>query len=280
MARAVPRRGGRREIRRPRDGRRLVAPGLRRRRRLPPLRRPPAGRGPRRRPADHRPPRPARHPVGVPRRAAGHHARGHGGGADGAGRPGQPRGRGRGERSTARSRVGLSGEDAGLLHRRTPYRGRGRRAGRPRFGRRRRRGRSRCGAQPARRRADPGRRDGRPRPRRRALQRQRRHRRGGAGGGAARAEARRPHRRRGPLRRLAGHRRDHQRHPGEASSPTCCRPCLRGWCPRWRPACARSKAACPQAHVLDGRVPHALLLEVFTDEGVGTMVLPDEETAI
>jgi len=27
-----------------------------------------------------------------------------------------------------------------------------------------------------------------------------------------------------------------------------------------------------QAHILDGRVPHALLLEIFTDEGVGTMV--------
>ena len=30
-----------------------------------------------------------------------------------------------------------------------------------------------------------------------------------------------------------------------------------------------------QAHVLDGRVPHALLLEMFTDEGVGTLVVPD-----
>ncbi|HET6794687.1 MAG TPA: acetylglutamate kinase [Acidimicrobiales bacterium] len=29
-----------------------------------------------------------------------------------------------------------------------------------------------------------------------------------------------------------------------------------------------------QAHILDGRVPHALLLEFFTDEGVGTMVRP------
>jgi len=28
------------------------------------------------------------------------------------------------------------------------------------------------------------------------------------------------------------------------------------------------------AHILDGRVPHALLLEVFTREGVGTMVTP------
>jgi acetylglutamate kinase len=26
--------------------------------------------------------------------------------------------------------------------------------------------------------------------------------------------------------------------------------------------------------VIDGRVPHSLLLEVFTDEGIGTMVLP------
>lgn len=29
-----------------------------------------------------------------------------------------------------------------------------------------------------------------------------------------------------------------------------------------------------QVHILDGRTPHALLLEIFTDEGVGTMVLP------
>jgi acetylglutamate kinase len=31
----------------------------------------------------------------------------------------------------------------------------------------------------------------------------------------------------------------------------------------------------PRAHVIDGRLPHSLLLEVFTDVGVGTMVLPD-----
>ena len=28
------------------------------------------------------------------------------------------------------------------------------------------------------------------------------------------------------------------------------------------------------AHVLDGRVPHVLLLELFTREGIGTMVTP------
>jgi acetylglutamate kinase len=41
-------------------------------------------------------------------------------------------------------------------------------------------------------------------------------------------------------------------------------------------ACLRAvTGGVPAAHVLDGRVPHALLLEVFTDEGVGTMVVPE-----
>jgi acetylglutamate kinase len=31
------------------------------------------------------------------------------------------------------------------------------------------------------------------------------------------------------------------------------------------------------ARVLDGRVQHSILLEIFTDEGIGTMVVPDEE---
>ena len=39
-------------------------------------------------------------------------------------------------------------------------------------------------------------------------------------------------------------------------------------------ACLRAvRQGVPRASVVDGRVPHALLLEVFTDEGVGTMVL-------
>jgi acetylglutamate kinase len=29
-----------------------------------------------------------------------------------------------------------------------------------------------------------------------------------------------------------------------------------------------------RAHVIDGRIPHSVLLEVFTDSGIGTMVLP------
>jgi acetylglutamate kinase len=40
-------------------------------------------------------------------------------------------------------------------------------------------------------------------------------------------------------------------------------------------ACLRAvRGGVAGAHVLDGRVPHALLLEVFTDSGVGTMVVP------
>lgn len=43
-------------------------------------------------------------------------------------------------------------------------------------------------------------------------------------------------------------------------------------------ACIRAvEGGVAQAHVIDGRAPHSLLLEVFTDEGIGTMVLPAEE---
>jgi acetylglutamate kinase len=44
-------------------------------------------------------------------------------------------------------------------------------------------------------------------------------------------------------------------------------------------ACLRAvEGGVPRAHVLDGRVPHALLLEIFTSEGIGTMVVPGKET--
>jgi len=42
-------------------------------------------------------------------------------------------------------------------------------------------------------------------------------------------------------------------------------------------ACLRAvDAGVSRAHVIDGRVPHSLLVEVFTDRGVGTMVLPQQ----
>lgn len=41
-------------------------------------------------------------------------------------------------------------------------------------------------------------------------------------------------------------------------------------------ACLRAvRGGVPRAHVIDGRMAHALLLEIFTDEGIGTMVLPE-----
>ena len=41
-------------------------------------------------------------------------------------------------------------------------------------------------------------------------------------------------------------------------------------------ACIRAvEDGVPQAHVIDGREPHALLLEVFTSEGIGTLIEED-----
>jgi acetylglutamate kinase len=46
-------------------------------------------------------------------------------------------------------------------------------------------------------------------------------------------------------------------------------------------ACLRAVSeGVPRATVIDGREPHAVLLEVFTDEGVGTQVLPGVPTKI
>ncbi len=41
-------------------------------------------------------------------------------------------------------------------------------------------------------------------------------------------------------------------------------------------ACLEALAAgVPQTHIINGAVPHALLMEVFTDKGIGTMIVPD-----
>jgi len=43
-------------------------------------------------------------------------------------------------------------------------------------------------------------------------------------------------------------------------------------------ACLRAvRGGVPRAHVIDGRLAHSVLLEVFTAQGVGTMVLPGQE---
>lgn len=42
-------------------------------------------------------------------------------------------------------------------------------------------------------------------------------------------------------------------------------------------ACLRAvRGGVPQAHIIDGRVPHSILTEIFTSSGIGTMVRPDD----
>ncbi len=62
-----------------------------------------------------------------------------------------------------------------------------------------------------------------------------------------------------PLRRTrrADGRRHHRRRDDPQGGELLCTPC---------------SAGVRRAHILDGRIPHVLLLEIFTDEGIGTMV--------
>ncbi|MBG0817015.1 acetylglutamate kinase [Planomonospora sp. ID82291] len=53
-----------------------------------------------------------------------------------------------------------------------------------------------------------------------------------------------------------------------------------GMVPKMEACLAAVRGGVPQAHVLDGRAPHAILLEIFTDQGVGTMVVPDTAGAV
>ena len=114
-------------------------------------------------------------------------------------------------------------------------------------------------------------------------QRQRRHRRG-----RARGRARRQKLvvltdveglyRDWPDRRLAASRRDRRRRARGAAA----RRCRRAWSRRWRPACARCAAACRRRTSSTAGVPHALLLEVFTERGHrhhGACPIRDREAA-
>jgi acetylglutamate kinase len=47
-----------------------------------------------------------------------------------------------------------------------------------------------------------------------------------------------------------------------------------GMIPKLESCAAALRNGVRRAHILDGRLPHALLLEFFTREGVGTMVHP------
>ena len=47
-----------------------------------------------------------------------------------------------------------------------------------------------------------------------------------------------------------------------------------GMIPKMEACLTAVRGGVPQAHVLDGRLSHAVLLEIFTDSGIGTMVVP------
>ena len=51
-----------------------------------------------------------------------------------------------------------------------------------------------------------------------------------------------------------------------------------GMVPKMRACYEAVTGGVPRATVVDGREPHAVLLEIFTDEGVGTQVLPGAAT--
>jgi acetylglutamate kinase len=53
-----------------------------------------------------------------------------------------------------------------------------------------------------------------------------------------------------------------------------------GMIPKMRACLAAVDAGVPRAHIVDGRHPHTMLLEVFTSAGVGTQLVPDYEEGL
>jgi len=50
-----------------------------------------------------------------------------------------------------------------------------------------------------------------------------------------------------------------------------------GMLPKLESCAAALREGVPRAHILDGRTQHAVLLEIFTAEGIGTMIMPNGE---
>ena len=105
------------------------------------------------------------------------------------------------------------------------------------------------------------------------LQHQRRHGRRRHRRGARRREGHLPHRRRGPARR--------RRRPGSLISRIDAAALqgliddgmlAGGMIPKIAACLARGRHGVGSAHLLDGRLPTCVLLELFTDAGVGTMI--------
>jgi len=52
-----------------------------------------------------------------------------------------------------------------------------------------------------------------------------------------------------------------------------------GMIPKVRSAFHTVDAGVHKVHIIDGRIKHSLLLEIFTDEGIGTQLVPEDEAA-
>ena len=50
-----------------------------------------------------------------------------------------------------------------------------------------------------------------------------------------------------------------------------------GMLPKLNNCTAAVKGGVNRVHILDGRIPHCLLLEIFTDHGIGTAIVGDDE---
>lgn len=50
-----------------------------------------------------------------------------------------------------------------------------------------------------------------------------------------------------------------------------------GMLPKLTNCTSAMEAGVNRVHILDGRIPHCLLLEIFTKEGIGTMMMPDTD---
>jgi len=64
-----------------------------------------------------------------------------------------------------------------------------------------------------------------------------------------------------------------QLHPAELEELMVKGSVVGGMVPKARAAVDAVTGGVAQAHILDGRAPHALLLEIFTRSGIGTMVV-------
>ena len=50
-----------------------------------------------------------------------------------------------------------------------------------------------------------------------------------------------------------------------------------GMLPKLNNCTAAVRNGVNRVHILDGRIPHCLLLEIFTNQGIGTAIVDDEE---